>query len=63
MGICPPLAPLKGELSAQLTEGFRLGISQASPKGKYRFFTKFGPVFPFPTGAFPDEKPKPLSLG
>ena len=25
-------APLKGELSAQLTEGFRLGLSQASPK-------------------------------
>ena len=40
------MAPLKGELSAQLTEGSGLAESQAlRRRRKYRVFRTFGPEF------------------
>ena len=54
-------APLKGELSAKLTEGFRFGFSQTLQKANYRVLYISGPLFRFQRRLF-KEKPEPLSL-
>ena len=49
------MAPLKGELSAKLTEGFRLGLRHSRAKGEKRTFCLRQRLFV--------PKSQPLSLG
>ena len=53
------LAPLQGELSAQLTEGFRLGESQASPKANYWALCISGAALPLSAEAFHKKSRNP----
>ena len=57
------MAPLKGELSAQLTEGFRLGLRPSLAAGELMNFLRKRAKIPLSVAAFRHEKPEPLSLG
>lgn len=56
---CSAKAPLQGELSAQLTEEFRLGESQASPKANYWALCISGAVLPLSAEAFHKKSRNP----
>ena len=57
------MAPLEGELSAQLTEGFRLGLRPSNAEGEFPDSSIFRACIPLPAAAFRSEMPEPLSLG
>ena len=57
------MAPLQGELSAQLTEGFRLGLRPSLAAGEMLGLLRIEEYIPLPAAAFRSEMPEPLSLG
>ena len=55
------LAPLQGELSAQLTEGFRLGPRPSPAEGESPGFLRIRAAFPLPAEAFQGKAGTPQS--
>ena len=55
------LAPLQGELSAQLTEGFRLGPRPSLAEGESPGFLRIWAAFPLPAEAFQGKAGTPQS--